>query len=147
MVIVTHFLPTVPALSENPVFLYTEDGFEKPQAFEPDIVVPIDNVIETKMDAIWQMESQIESLWATGGFEKVVPVPEDPEKRAERREKVAESFKNRARRTADRFREELIELYGEERGSEIEFAEAFELCEYGTQVSQEELKGLFPVSN
>ena len=48
------------------------------------------------------------------------------------------------RRTADRFRDKLIELYGEEKGSKVEFAEAFEISEYGSMPSDEELKTLFP---
>ena len=40
-------------------------------------------------------------------------------------------------KTAARFRKELIERYGEEKGSKIRYAEAFEICEYGTQPSEE----------
>ena len=49
MVIVPSFCPDVPALRKNPVFLYTEDDFKKPNPFSPDIVVPIDPVFDLKV--------------------------------------------------------------------------------------------------
>jgi N-acetylglucosamine malate deacetylase 1 len=144
MVIVTHFLPSVPQLSRNPVFLYCEDGFQKPNPFDPEIVISIDDVIDQKVDALWALESQVESLWATGDFERIVPVPTDPTARAARKEQMADRFKQRAERTADRFRDKLIERYGEERGRKTRYAEAFELCEYGRRPSAAELRELFP---
>ncbi len=47
-------------------------------------------------------------------------------------------------READNFRDTLIKFYGEERGKKIRYAQAFEICEYGRQPSQSELKQLFP---
>ena len=35
-------------------------------------------------------------------------------------------------------------LYGEERGRAFKYAEAFEICEYGRQPNNEELRKLFP---
>jgi hypothetical protein len=46
--------------------------------------------------------------------------------------------------TADRFRDELVARYGPERGTGVEFAEAFEVSEYGAMPSPEELAKLFP---
>ena len=45
-------------------------------------------------------------------------------------------------KTAARFRRELIERYGEEKGSKIRFAESYEICEYGTQPSKELIEDL-----
>lgn len=95
MVIVPHLCPDVPALNRNPVFLYSADGFQKPNPFEPDIVVATDETIDIKTDALWLLESQIESLWATGNFEKVVPVPKDGPEREERKKQVKERFAQR----------------------------------------------------
>src|SRR5262249_62228731 len=41
MVIVPNFCPDVPALRKNPVFMYSEDNFKRPNPFEADVVVPI----------------------------------------------------------------------------------------------------------
>jgi hypothetical protein len=48
------------------------------------------------------------------------------------------------KRTADRFREKLIERYGPERGRRVEYAEGFEVSEYGSLPTPEELAALFP---
>lgn len=143
MVIVPHLCPDVPALSRNPVFLYSADGFQKPNPFAPDIVVATDDAEDLKTEALWQLESQIESLWATGNFEKVVPVPTSGPEREKRRRAVKERFAGRDAKTAERYRELLVRLYGQEKGGKIRYAEAFELCEYGRRPSPEELKRLF----
>jgi len=144
MVTVAFFCPDVQQLPRNPVFLYLSDNFQKPNPFEPDIVVSIDDVFEKKTDALWQLESQIESLWATGNFEKVVPVPQDPEGRKARREELRKRYASRAEAVANKYRAKLIELYGKEKGEKVKYAEAFEVCEYGRQPSPVELKQLFP---
>ena len=144
MVTVTFYCPDVPQLPNNPVFLYLSDGFQKPNPFEPDVVVSIDDVIEQKADALWLLESQIESLWATGNFERVVPVPKDGAEREARRKAMRDRFAQRAESVADKYRAKLIELYGEEKGKKIRYAEAFELCEYGSRASPDKLKQLFP---
>ena len=58
MVAVPNFLPEVPALKSNPVFLYYSARFEKPNPFTADIIVGIDAVMEKKLDALLGMESQ-----------------------------------------------------------------------------------------
>ncbi len=144
MVTVAFFCPDVQQLPRNPVFLYLSDGFQKPNPFEPDIVVAIDDVFEKKAEALWAFQSQIESLWATGNFEKVVPVPKDPARRKARREQIRNRYARRAEAIANKYRAKLIELYGQEKGKKIMYAEAFEVCEYGRQPSAEDLKKLFP---
>src|SRR5207253_8122053 len=41
--------------------------------------------------------------------------------------------------TANRFRDKLVELLGDSRGNAVKTAEAFEVCEYGTQPTREQL--------
>lgn len=147
MVTVAFFCPDVPQLAKNPVFLYLSDNFQKPNPFEPAVVVGIDSVYDKKADAIWTLQSQIESLWATGNFEKVVPVPADPVAHEQRRQQVRERIAARDRRVADKYRDRLIECCGPEKGARIVHAEAFELCEYGRQPTAEELKALFPTAS
>jgi LmbE family N-acetylglucosaminyl deacetylase len=145
MVTVTHYCPDVPQLARNPVFLYVSDGFQKPNPFEPDIVVPLDGVFEKKAEAIWALESQIESLWATGNFEKVVPIPADPQQRDRRRKEQRDRLGARDGGTAKKYRQKLIDLCGKDKAEKTSYAEAFELCEYGSQPSPEELRKLFPI--
>ena len=42
-------------------------------------------------------------------------------------------------------KEELVKWYGAERAASITHAEAFELCEYGRQPDQTDLRRLFPM--
>ena len=144
MATVTFYCPDVPQIPKNPVFLYLSDGFQKPNPFDPDVVVSIDDVIEQKSEALWLLESQIESLWATGNFERVVPVPKQGAERQARRKEMFDRFGRRAESVANKYRAKLIELYGEEKGKNIRYAEAFELCEYGSRASPDKLKQLFP---
>lgn len=144
MVTVSNFCPDTPHLQKNPVFLYLSDGFQKPNPFEPDLVVSIDPVIKQKVDALWTLESQIESFWATGNFEAVVPVPKEGGARAARKREFGQRFQARSMAVANDYRDQLITLYGEEKGKRVNHAEAFELCEYGRRASAENLKKLFP---
>jgi hypothetical protein len=135
----------VPQMAKNPVFLFVSDGFQKPNPFQPDVVVATDGVMQKKQDAIWKLQSQIESLWATGNFEKVVPIPTDPAGREQRRKQQNDRTAQRDKAVADKYRNKLIELYGPEKGKAVQYAEAYEICEYGRRPSAEELKTLFPI--
>ena len=141
MVICPFFCPDVPHLQRNPVFLYFTDNFQKPNPFEPDVVVSIDSVIEKKLDALVELESQFVEGCVTGN-ESMIPKNEAERAAAHRR--VRESFRQRFEATANKYRQKLIELYGAEQGGKVKCAEAFEVCEYGRQPTAAELKQLFP---
>ena len=142
MVMVPFIVPLTPPTSQNPVFLHSYDRFQRPVPFRGDIVVAIDDVIEKKLDALMVMESQFVEGGALGYRN---PLPEnDPEAREARRQQAREGFRRRFAAIADEFRDKLIETYGEERGREVRYAEAFEITEYGRQPSAEEIRELFP---
>ncbi|MDR3635298.1 MAG: PIG-L family deacetylase [Isosphaeraceae bacterium] len=140
MVIVPAFCPEVPALRKNPVFMYLEDGFKKPNPFHADVVVPIDEVFEKKIACMDALASQFYEWnpWLFGYSEEV---PKEP---AARLPWIQKRFGDRFSATAVRFRKELVERLGEEKGRAVKYAEAFEVCEYGSQPSPEELMRLFP---
>ncbi|WP_235905284.1 PIG-L deacetylase family protein [Tautonia marina] len=140
MVIVPYFCPDVPALRKNPVFMYSEDGFQKPNPFTPDVVVPIDEVLDQKVAAIDALGSQFYE-WNPWLFGYLDEVPESPEGRLEwTRERALRRWGG----VADRFREELADWVGADAAEKVKVAEAFEICEYGSQPSKEELAKLFP---
>lgn len=139
MVTVPFFCPETPYLQSNPVFLYSEDGFQRPNPFRADVVVAIDEVIDKKVEALMRMESQFVEGGATGTY------PETNAERAARRKQVAESFRNRFAAVASRHRDKLVELYGEPLGRKVRYAEAFEICEYGRRPSPDQLRRLFPM--
>jgi LmbE family N-acetylglucosaminyl deacetylase len=141
MVGVPFLCPDTPALKKSPLFLYSYDRFQRPNPFRPDIVVPIDAVIERKVDAIAKIESQFIEGGCMGGPGRI---PRNAEERKAAHARLRERFKARFASIADRFRDRLIELYGEEKGKQVRYAEAFEICEYGRQPSREDLRRLFP---
>jgi len=141
MVICPFFCPDVPHLQSNPVFLYYSDRFQKPNPFEPDVVVSIDSVIDQKLDALVQLESQFVEGCVSGNESMI---PKNEAERAAAHERVRNSFRQQFKATADRYRDKLIELYGPERGKKVQYAEAFEVCEYGRQPSASDLREIFP---
>jgi len=141
MVAVPKFIPEVTPLKRNPVFLYYSDGFQKPNPFRADIAVGIDSVMAKKVAALERMESQFYEGGANGGPHLM---PEDPAKQAERKTVVRVGFQARDRDTAKRYRDKLKDLYGGETADKLEFAEAFEVCEYGRRPDATELRRLFP---
>jgi LmbE family N-acetylglucosaminyl deacetylase len=140
MVTVPFFCPETPYLRSNPVFLYSADSFERPNPFRPDVVVAIDDVVEQKVKALMTMESQFVEGGATGTY------PRDEAQREAIRKRGAEGFRSRFAAVANRYRDKLVELYGEEQGKKVRYAEAFEICEYGSRPrNAEELRRLFPM--
>jgi len=140
MVTVPNIVPFVPHLTKNPIFMYMNDRFTKPNPFEPDIVVAIDEVIEKKIDMYHCHDSQVyEWLPYNGGYLEEVPTAP-----AARRAWLGKRWKERSEGPAKRYEDKLVELYGTERASKVDYAEAFEVSEYGAQPSESELKKLFP---
>ncbi|GIV77529.1 MAG: hypothetical protein KatS3mg050_1923 [Litorilinea sp.] len=140
MVTVPNVVSHVPHLRAMPVIVHTWDHFQKPYPFQADVVVAIDEVIEAKFDALHCHESQMyEWLPYNGGY--LDEVPATP---AERRQWLRARREGRFRQIADLYREKLVALYGEEQGRRVQYAEAFEACEYGAPLTPEAMRRLFP---
>src|SRR5208283_2748277 len=135
------FCSETPYLKDNPVFLYSFDGFQRPNPFRPDIVVSIDSVIDKKLDALLSLESQFVEGGANGGRD---PFPNNAAERAACASRSRANFIARAASIADRGRQKLIELYGEEEGRKVRYAEAFEICEFGQNPTADDIRRLFP---
>lgn len=143
MVTVPFFCPDIAPLKKNPVFLYSSDGFRKPYPFDPDIAVSVDDVFETKLAAIHELPSQAYEGGANGSEELVRSIPSESDPTA-RKAWLKERWASRQSAEANKSRELLVRLYGEERGKAVKHAETFELCEYGSRPSGDELRRLFP---
>ena len=141
MVTVPFFCPDVPYLRKNPIFMYYSDRFQSPNPFRPDLVVNIDDVVETKLDALGIMVSQFFEGGANG---HAGLIPQDAAGRTERHAAVRRRFSSRFVSTANKYRDKLSSLYGNEAARKVKHAEAFEVCEYGSQPSRQQLKELFP---
>lgn len=141
MVQVPHFCPDVPALKNNPVFLFYPDAFQKPNPFQPDIAVNIDSVIEKKLDALDALESQ---FYEGGALGSAAQIPTEKGKQDERRRLVRSNHAARSEGFAKKYRSTLADWYGKEKAEKIHHAEAFEVCEYGRRPDKAELAKLFP---
>jgi len=141
MVGVPKFLPDVPALKANPVFLFYSDGFKRPTPFRGEVVVGIDAAVEKKAACVEKLESQFYEGGALGSADLM---PADPQKQAERRRQVRAGHAGRDQAVARRYRDRLADWYGKERAATVEAAEAFEVCEYGRRPTKAELAKLFP---
>jgi LmbE family N-acetylglucosaminyl deacetylase len=143
MVAVPFICPDVPPLKKNPVFLYSSDGFQKPYPFTPDIAVSVDDSFDQKLDGIHELTSQHYEGGANGSEEHVKSVPPASDE-VGRRAWLKRRWGARQGNEADKYRDLLIKLYGEEKGKAVKYAETFEICEYGRRPSMEEIKKLFP---
>ena len=138
MVIVPNVAPDTPPLKKNPVFLYAQDRFQKPYPFSPDIAIDISDVIDQKIYAMAAHESQyFEWLPWTVGQDENVPKGE--------KERIEWLKSGRRRTVIPAVRESLVKWYGKEKADNITDAEAFEICEYGRQPNESEIRELFPM--
>lgn len=141
MVAVPNIASDVPALKKNPVFLYMQDKFKKPNPFSHDIVVAIDQVIEKKLNGLDKHVSQYYEWlpWINNHGDMSV-VPKDTLARKEwlRTQRINLAI-------VDEQRKALEKWYGKAKASNVKYAESFEITEYGNQPSEEEIRRLFPM--
>ena len=137
MVIVPNIVPEVPALRKNPIFMYVQDRFQRPNPFRPDVAVDIDDVWNTKIYGLDAHVSQVYEWlpWTEG---RLAEVPRDP---VARRKWLG---RQRAGHITPAIRAALARRYGAQKAAQIQHCEAFQLCEYGRHVSRAKLSQLFP---
>jgi LmbE family N-acetylglucosaminyl deacetylase len=138
MVGVPNIAADTPPLRKNPVFLYYQDNFQKPNPFSPDIVIDITSVIDQKIYALDAHVSQFYEWLPWIGNEKDV-IPEGKE------ERISWLKSKRALAPNPIVQKALEEWYGIEKAAQVKFAEAFEICEYGSRPSREDILRLFPM--
>jgi LmbE family N-acetylglucosaminyl deacetylase len=138
MVVVPNICPDTPPLRNNPAFFYYEDHFQKPAPFRPDVAIDIDDVFLQKINVLDAHVSQFYE-WLPWVDHTLESVPKDPLARKEW------LTRTRIFRRSEAVLQALAKWYGPERAKQIKVSEAFELCEYGYQPKQEELKKLFPM--
>jgi LmbE family N-acetylglucosaminyl deacetylase len=140
MVTVPNVVSRVRHLDRNPVVVYLWDHFQKPYPFQPDVVVAIDRVYNRKIEALHRHTSQMyEWLPYNAGVLNEVPQGD-----AARLDWLRLRQEPRSRRIADLYRAMLIDSYGPAQGQAVQFAEAFEVCEYGAPLTETQRTRLFP---
>ena len=135
---VPHIIPDAPAMKHNPVIVYMSDHFQKPHAFNPDVVVEIDSVQEQYFDVVHEHKSQFyEWIPHVSGYTE--PIPGDD---TERRQWIEGYLHERLTAPTALYADKLRERYGD-RTADVRFSEAFEGCEYGSPLDQTQIQRFF----
>ena len=137
MVVVPNVAPDTPPLRRNPVYMYSQDHFQRPNPFRPDVAVDIDAAIDRKIQAIDAHVSQFYEWlpWVDGTLDTV---PKEPAARLAWLQQWR-SF----RPLNDDVKAALRQWYGP-KAEAVKNAEAFGVCEYGRRPSEADLRRLFP---
>lgn len=138
MVAVPNVAADTPPLKKNPVFLYFQDRFQKPNPFKPEIVIDITAVFDQKIEALDAHQSQFyEWLPWIGGYAEEVPADG-----VARKKWLA---KREAGEISVEMRQSLDKWYGKEKAGQAKQVEAFEICEYGSRPTEEDIRKIFPM--
>jgi LmbE family N-acetylglucosaminyl deacetylase len=138
MVEVPNVAPDAPALRKTPVFLYAQDHFQRPNPFRPDIVVDITTTYAKKILAFDAHVSQFyEWMPWIGRYESQVPAGKE-----ERLQWMTKLYNQPMKAN---IRAAMVKWYGAQKAAKASHAEAFEICEYGAQPNEAEIRRLFPM--
>ncbi|MET6991661.1 PIG-L deacetylase family protein [Sediminicola arcticus] len=141
LVIVPNVTPDTPPLKKNPIFLYMQDGFQKPYPFSKDIAVVIDDVIDQKQRAFAEHESQVFEWmpWTMGMDENDIPKGKEERLAWMKNVYLKETKLDQSGVDAVKKWYPKIDI------SKVKNVEFFEICEYGKQPTDEEIKYFFPM--
>ena len=134
-------------LRKMPVICYAHDPFQRPYPIIPDVVVDISSVLEQKVEALSQHVSQF-AEWLPYNDRLLDQVPQNDAgklawMRAWIREAVITMFSWKEP-LADQYRGELAQRYGAERAAEVVAMEVYEGSEYGSPLTDDNKRVLFP---
>jgi hypothetical protein len=121
--------------------MYYSDPFQDPKPFTATLVVGIDEMADKKWRCIAAMPSQFGDKDSWQGR----TLPNVPAGDKEREAYLVNIVKERGKAVANQYRDRLVALYGQERGQKFQYAEAFQIGQYGRQASLDELKQMFPM--
>jgi len=120
--------------------MYMSDRFTSPNPYEADIAIDVTDTIEKRIDMYDCHVSQVYE-WLPYNGNRLDQVPKDPQ---ERREWMGKSRRAGSARDVERYKDLLIEYYGEAKYPEIKYADTLQVSEYGRRPSRDELKKIFP---
>ena len=127
-------------MAKMPVFVYIRDYHTIKFSYIPDFAVDIDSVWSTKLAACTVQRSQVMDAipHSMGILEEVRAHPEKQKELIYQNTYPFSSVTNINRPALEKW-------YGTEAASKIKYAEAFEIAEFGRQVSDAEMNTLFPM--
>lgn len=140
MLTVPLMCPYTRHLDRMPIFAYWYDDFRDVAPFRADVAVPIDDVMEQKIDMVCAHVSQFfEWLpFNSGNLHEVAPASDTEGRRSRIANAVRAHGEHRRTQTAST----LEKMLG---ANTTRYAEAFQLCEYGRVPDEIELRALFPL--
>lgn len=141
MVTVPLAVPEVCALRQDPVVAYLPDLFTRPNPMRPDVIVDIENQLESAARMLACHRSQVFE-WLAYHDDCLETIPDSEEGKLVWVRQWLEQYVG-AR--AERYRQVLVERFGAERGQKIKHIEYYEISEYARQPDEEHLRRLFPV--
>lgn len=140
MVTVPLVCPEIPILDKDPIVAYMVDLFTKPYPHQGDFVLDVTAQLDTIIDMMVCHRSQfLDFLPFNAGIADQVPVDE-----AAQKPWLRDWFKQIAAPRVQRFRQQLVQTYGEERTAQAEIVEAYEISEYAGTLDETHSAKLFP---
>jgi hypothetical protein len=133
MVTVPRIASDTPPLTTNPIFGYLSDRFQKPAPLDPQVIVGIDEVIDEIADALDAHESQFYE-WLPHNMGILGQVPTDP---AERKRQLRDWF-------FGHYCLKSSDLPTGKAPANAKYVEAFEISEYGSLLTPDARRQLFP---
>lgn len=133
-------LPLTPHLSYNPVYGYVSGTITTSKSFQPSVLADITPVIQKKFDMTCCHESQFLE-WIPYNQGRLDEVPAD---KAAQKPWMIAWWEARFLPFADAWRDELTKVYGRQRGAEIRYIEAIDICPFGSQPDDAARRRLFP---
>lgn len=148
MVLDATYMLTVPLmcpgtrhLDRMPVFAYWYDDFRDTVPFRADVAIPIDDVMDSKVAMVAAHESQVFE-WLPYNACRLDQVPPASDTSA-RIEMIRRQMQARGAYRRERTAESLEKWLGA--ANTTQYAEAFQICEYGRVPEDNELRTLFPL--
>ncbi len=136
------YCPETPIPENWPIFAYCWDTFRKPCPFQPDVIVKIDDVIETKFKMIDCHKSQFYEWlpWDLG----IKDFDCSKMTLSKIKDWIDKNWFCENRRQVELYYDKVKEIYKDETDN-IKYVESFEISEYGRIPSNQEIKELFPI--
>jgi len=139
MVTVPAIAPETPYLRVDPVVAFMIDHFTRPTPLSADVLVEIDSV-EPMLEMMHNHTSQVYE-WLPHNWRLTEPPADEAGRKAWLREHIIEP---RWRKYAAQLRPAMVEQWGEERANAVTYAEAYEIGEHASALTDELRERLFP---
>lgn len=140
LVNVPHVLPHIPELNQSPLFLYTRGRYTNPIRPQPDITIDITSVAKDKAYLIDAHVSQVYEFLPWINKSKV-HIPETKEGRLDY---ILKEYVLK-RGTIQAYDREVVQKWYGQQSADVKTIEAFEICEFGRTVDDQDIRELFPM--